>query len=202
MKKIICAILLIVSIVMVGCSSKTADIRKITISTSPVSSVTPNNPTDDNSNNKNPNKATADVNGYKKLNLTSITMKVVGSNAENFYKWAKLTLLYFILKDGKDGESVIKLECSNFARNNADCIIESRKGVLGSVKLEDDQSLLYSKMFLDGSCGKNYLKNESIVAPIEKLSDTKCRAFFRLVLEDNVRIRVACEFDVEFVESL
>lgn len=48
MKKIICAILLIVSIVMVGCSSKTADIRKITISTSPVSSVTPNNPTDDN----------------------------------------------------------------------------------------------------------------------------------------------------------
>ena len=202
MKKIICAILLIVSIVMVGCSSKTADIRKITISTSPVSSVTPNNPTDDNSNNENPNKAPADVNGYKKLNLTSITMKVVGSNAENFYKWAKLTLLYFILKDGEDGESVIKLECSNFARNNADCIIESRKGVLGSVKLEDDQSLLYSKMFLDGSCGKNYLKNESIVAPIEKLSDTKCRAFFRLVLEDNVRIRVACEFDVEFVECL
>ena len=203
MKKMVCAILLIVTMVMVGCSSKTANIRRVTISTNPVSSVAPNNPTDGNSNNSKPNKATADVNGYKKLNTTSITVKVVGSDATNFYKLAQLTFIYFVLKDCKNDKSIATIECSDCNRSSTECVIATSSGRLGSVKLEKDQCLLCSKMYFDGAYrGKQYVLNQSIVAPLEKLSDTKAQANFRLVLEDNIRIRVRCEFDIEFVESL
>lgn len=203
MKKLICAILLIASVVMMGCSAKTDDIRRVTNSTNPVCSVTPESPINNGSENSKPNTATADVNGYKRLNLTSIIVKVDGINDANFYNSAKPKILSFNLKASENGESATKVVYANFDRYNSNYIFVTDNNVSGSIKLDDDQSLLYSNIYFDGSCGsKNYLLNETIVAQIEKLSDTKAQANFRLVLESNVFIMVMCEFCIEFVESL
>lgn len=203
MKKLMGVTMLIIfAIVFVGCSTKTAEIRKVTTSTNSVS-TTPDTQADNTPNSSNPNKAEADTSGEKALQLTKITIKVVGNNAENFCKNARIEWLMFSLQN-KQNKSVDSLEYTGIASNTQNFVLASKRSTSSPFAIGEDCTLVDCNIFLRATFNGRQLSKEnlSLVAPLNDLSDTDTRACFYVHISDDIKIAIICDFKIDFLQSV